>query len=43
MNEFFNWHNSWILVQHNWIYLLVALAIGAYVGFTTSVTDKTKR
>ncbi len=43
MNEFFNWHNSWILVEHNWVYLLAALLIGAYVGFTSSVPDTTKR
>jgi hypothetical protein len=43
MNEFFNWHNSWILVEHNWIFLAVALAIGAYVGFTSSVPDTDKR
>lgn len=33
MNEFFNWNNSWILVEHNWAWLLLAFAIGAVVGF----------
>ncbi len=40
MNEIFNWHDSWILVQHNWFWLLVAFAIGAWVGFTYNSSEK---
>jgi hypothetical protein len=40
MNEFFNWHNSWILVQQNWFWLLVAFAIGAWVGFKNNTPEK---
>jgi hypothetical protein len=43
MNEFFNFNDSWILVQHNWVYLLAALLIGAYVGFTTCAPANAKR
>lgn len=43
MSEFFNFHNSWILVQHNWIWLALALLLGAYVGFTTSIPSRTSR
>lgn len=43
MNELFNWNNSWILVEHNWVYLLAALLIGAYVGFTRSTPSKSNQ
>jgi hypothetical protein len=33
MNEFFNWHDTGILLSHNWVWLLIALAIGCWVGF----------
>ncbi|WP_281432900.1 hypothetical protein [Aestuariivirga litoralis] len=36
MNEFFNWNNSQILIQHNWYWLLLALAVGCIVGFRTA-------
>jgi hypothetical protein len=35
MNEFMNWNDSWILIQHNWIWLLAAFCLGAFVGFRT--------
>lgn len=40
MNEFLNFNNSWILVQNNWLWLALAFAIGAYVGFTTCIPPK---
>jgi hypothetical protein len=42
MNEFFNWHDSWVLFEHNWIWLLLAFAIGGYIGWRTCefVPDK---
>lgn len=40
MNEFFNWNGSWILVEHNWIWLLLALAIGCWVGWSTCDAPK---
>ncbi len=36
MNEFLNWNNTLIIVQHNWYWLLLAFLIGAWVGFRTS-------
>lgn len=39
MNEFFNWHNTSILFQHNWVWLLLALAIGVWVGWRTCDTS----
>ncbi len=33
MNEFFNWHNTAILFQYNWYWLLLAFALGAWNGY----------
>jgi hypothetical protein len=33
MNELFNWNDTSIVLQHNWIWLLIAFAIGTWVGF----------
>ncbi len=42
MNEFFNFHDTWILIEQNWVYLAVAFGIGAFVGFRTCApTHKT--
>ncbi len=35
MNEFFNFNDGWYVVQHNWLWLLVALALGIWVGWRT--------
>lgn len=35
MNEFFNWHDSWIIVQHNWVWVLAAFAMGGVIGWVT--------
>ena len=43
MTEFFNFHESWILVQHNWLWLLLALALGIWVGFSTAKPDTNTR
>jgi hypothetical protein len=40
MNEFFNFHNSWILVEHNWLWLALAFALGLFVGWTTAIPSK---
>lgn len=40
MNDFFNWNDSWILVEHNWIWLSLALLIGGWVGWSTCDTSK---
>jgi hypothetical protein len=39
MNEFFNWHDTWAVVQHNWYWMLLAAAIGAWVGWRTCDTS----
>lgn len=36
MTEFFNFHDSWYVVQHNWVWILMALALGIWVGWRTS-------
>jgi hypothetical protein len=36
MTEFFNFHGGWYVVQHNWLWLLVALALGIWVGWKTN-------
>jgi hypothetical protein len=38
MNEFFNWSGSWLLVEHHWMWMLAAAAIGIYVGWRTCDT-----
>ncbi len=43
MNEFFNWNDSWIIVQYNWIWMLLALALGVWVGWRTCDTSSTKQ
>jgi hypothetical protein len=43
MNEFFNWNDSWIIVQHNWVWMLVAAAIGVWVGWRTCDTSSGER
>jgi hypothetical protein len=35
MSEFFNWNDTSILWQFNWLYLLIAFALGLYTGWTT--------
>ncbi len=40
MNEFFNWHDSWILVEHHVLFILLALFIGVLVGWFTCDTSK---
>ena len=45
MGDFFNWHDTWILVEAHWIWMLVAAAIGCFVGWWTceTVTEGDKR
>jgi hypothetical protein len=43
MNEFFNFNDSWILVQHNWLWIAVAFALGVYIGLTTSIPNRSSR
>jgi len=33
MNEFLNWNDTGIIIQHNWYWLLLAFVIGCWVGF----------
>lgn len=36
MNELFNFHGGWIVAQANWVWLLVAMGLGIWVGWRTS-------
>ena len=36
MNEFFNWHDVSILWHHNWLWFLLAFALGVWVGWRSS-------
>lgn len=40
MEDFWNFKDSWIVVQHNWIWMLIALAIGVFAGWHSR--DQTK-
>ncbi len=35
MYDLFNWHNSWILIQQNLLWILLAFALGAWTGYRT--------
>jgi hypothetical protein len=35
MNELFNFNNAMFVVSQNWFWLLLALFLGALVGFVT--------
>lgn len=37
MNEFFNFHDSWIIVEQNWWLVSASLALGIWVGWATCV------
>ena len=36
MTDFFNFHDSWFVVGYHWIWLLVALGFGIWVGWRES-------
>ena len=37
MNELFNFHDTWIVVEQNWWLVLASLALGIWVGWVTCV------
>ena len=37
MVDFFNFDGSWIIVEHNWWLMLVALGRGVWVGWKTCI------
>lgn len=39
--EFFNWTDTWFVVTSNWVWMLVALGLGIWVGWTTNTPDET--
>lgn len=39
MTEFFNFHDGWYVVQQNWLWMLVALGLGIWVGWRTNTND----
>ncbi len=39
MNEFFNWHDTLLVASHNVWWLLVAAAIGFWIGWRTCDTS----
>ena len=40
MNEFFNFHDSWFVVQSNWVWMRVSLGLGIWVGWSTSSGER---
>jgi hypothetical protein len=36
MTEFFNFHDSWFVVEYHWVWMLLALGIGIATGWVTS-------
>ena len=41
MEDFWNFKDSWIVVQHNWVWMLIALAIGIFAGWHSRDQMKT--
>ena len=41
MEDFWNFKDSWIVVEHNWVWMLIALAIGIFVGWRSRDQAKT--
>lgn len=39
MNEFFNWHDTWIIIEQNLPWIALAFVLGAMVGWRTCVTS----
>ena len=35
MNEAFNFHDTWYVVESNWVWMLAALGLGIWVGWVT--------
>ncbi len=35
MYELFNWHDTWIVIQQNLLWILLALALGVWTGYRT--------
>jgi hypothetical protein len=33
MNELFNFHDTWIIAEHNWWLLLLTLGLGIWIGW----------
>ena len=40
MTEFFNFHDSFFVLSGNWFWVLLALGLGVWVGWSTNVPDK---
>ena len=36
MTDFFNFHDTWFVVEHHWFWLLVAMGLGIWVGWRES-------
>ena len=36
MQEFWNFHDSMFVVQHHWVWMLVTLGVGIWVGWYTA-------
>jgi hypothetical protein len=39
MNELFNFHDTWIVAQANWVWLLIALGLGIWIGWISCTSD----
>ena len=39
MTEFFNFHDSWVVAESNWVWLAVSLGLGIWFGWATSAAE----
>ena len=40
MNDFFNFLDSYFVVEYHWVWMLVALGLGIWAGWYTAVDRK---
>lgn len=40
MTELFNFHDTWIVAQANWIWLLAALGLGIWIGWRSCTSGR---
>lgn len=40
MNDFFNFHDSYFVVEYHWVWMLVDLGLGIWAGWYTAVDRK---
>jgi len=40
MTDFFNFHDSWYVVEYHWVWMVLALALGIWTGWVTAAGSR---